>query len=260
MSDESAPPDEPAAVFNVPLPPPRPEFLPSGGDESALEKSYFHPERWDDEFTAWRGIDKHDPVAYERGKLTGDARAVLLVSDFHLGDGTAGGDDFLDSHIVPDEKLGLHVGLCPAGESRAMVFASVLSFALERAQRVLTAGERLDVVLNGDTINMLELKGRGSSLVSAKHKLLFRTLAAAQEHANIHWLRGNHDYVVPSGPWLAGEFYVNPRLQVLAEHGDFWDGECWPPGPDNKGSRLVLEAGRCSKCSPRSSRIAISST
>ncbi len=245
MPDDFVPPSDAVLPSSAPLPPPRPEFLlpATGDDESTFEKSYFHPERWDDQFSAFAGSDKHDPVAYDRGKLTGNARAVLVLSDFHLGDGSAGGDDFLDSHILPDEKLGLHTGFSPAGESRSIVFASVLTFALDRVQQVLGPGERLDVVLNGDVINMLELKGRGSVLVSPKHKLLFRTLAAAQASANIHWLRGNHDYVVPSGPWQTGEFYVNPTLQVLAEHGDFWDGECWPPGPENKGSRLVIEAG-----------------
>ncbi len=226
------------------LPKPRPEFLETSSDNaSPLEQSYFNPERWDEQFTAWKGSDKHDPVAYDRGKLTGNACAVLVVSDFHLGDGTAAGDDFLDSHILPDDTLGLHTGFSPAGESRAMIFASVLSFALDRAAQATGSAQRLDVVLNGDVINLLELKGRGSTLVSHKHKLLFRTLAATQAMANVFWLRGNHDYVVPSGPWQAGEFYVNPQLRLLAEHGDYWDRECWPPGPDNKGSRLVLEAG-----------------
>ena len=229
---------------NILLPPPRPEFVDAiPGEDSGIEHSFFHPERWDEQFTAWQGSDKHDPVAYDRGKLTGNARAVLLLSDFHLGDGSAGGDDFLDSHILPDESLGVHTGFAPAGESRSLLFASVLSFAIDRVREILGAAERLDLVLNGDVINMLELKGRGSMLVSPKHKLLFRVLAATQAMTNVYWLRGNHDYVVPSGPWQTGEFYVNPQLRVLAEHGDFWDRECWPPGPENNGSRLVLEAG-----------------
>lgn len=29
----------------------------------------------------------------------------------------------------------------------------------------------------------------------------------------------------------------------MAEHGDFWDKENWPPGPTNKGSRLAIELG-----------------
>ena len=154
----------------------------------------------------------------------------------------AGGDDFLDSHVLPDEQLGVHTGFAPGGESCAGVFSSVLSFALDRIARACGAAARLDVVLNGDIINVLELKGRGSALVSPKHKLLFRALAAVRAMADVFWLRGNHDYVVPTGPWQNGEFYVNPHLQLLAEHGDFWDKQNWPPGPDNKGSRLVIEA------------------
>ena len=61
--------------------------------------------------------------------------------------------------------------------------------------------------------------------------------------AGVYWLRGNHDYAVPTGPWQAGEYYVNPALHTLAEHGDFWDKENWPPGTTNKGSRVVIEGG-----------------
>jgi UDP-2,3-diacylglucosamine pyrophosphatase LpxH len=244
MPDQNLKLDQVALLGGIPMPEPRSEFLaPPGGDDPETEKHYFDPQKWDGQFDAWAGPDKHDPVAYDRGKLTGTARAVLFVSDFHLGDGSAGGDDFLDSHILHDESLNLHTGFSPAGDSRAKVFASVLTFSLERARQVTGGGGRLDVVLNGDVINFLELKGRGSTLVSPKHKQLFRTLAVARAFADVHWLRGNHDYVVPTGTWNTGEFYVNPELKILAEHGDFWDGECWPPGPENKGSRLVIEAG-----------------
>jgi hypothetical protein len=61
------------------------------------------------------------------------------------------------------------------------------------------------------------------------------------EQATVYWLRGNHDYVVPSGPWRAGEYYVNPALRTMAEHGDIWDKENWPPGPNNEGSSLAIE-------------------
>jgi hypothetical protein len=101
----------------------------------------------------------------------------------------------------------------------------------------------LDVVLNGDVLNFLDLKGRGGTFVSERHAPFFRGLAALESPAAVYWLRGNHDYVVPTGPWHDGEFYINPGLQTLAEHGDFWDKENWPPGPANKGSRLIIEAG-----------------
>jgi UDP-2,3-diacylglucosamine pyrophosphatase LpxH len=98
-------------------------------------------------------------------------------------------------------------------------------------------------VLVGDVINFLDLKGRGGTYVSRRHAPLFHGLAAAGRRAAVTWLRGNHDYVVPSGPWGRGEFYVNAGLRVLAEHGDFWDKENWPPGPGSKGARVVIEGG-----------------
>jgi hypothetical protein len=153
------------------------------------------------------------------------------------------GDDFLESHLHLDEELGLYTGFSPSGGSRARLFASVLTFALDRVARVFGEEVPLDVVLNGDVINFLELKGRGGTTVSMKHRPLFHTLAAARRWGEVYWLRGNHDYRVPSGPWQRGEFYANETLRVLAEHGDFWDKQNWPPGPDNKGSRLIIEAG-----------------
>ena len=227
-----------------PLPEPQNEFLlPPAGDDAIFEKSYFDADKWDAQFSSTRIVEDSDPVERERGKVTGSGSAALFVSDFHLGDGSAAGDDFLDSHIMPDKRLGIHTGHSPAGESRAKLFASVLSFSLERIRQATGDKAHLDLVLNGDIVNMLELKGRGSTLVSVKHKLLFHTLAVAHATLDVYWLRGNHDYIVPVGPWQLGEFYVNEKLQILAEHGDFWDSECWPPGPENNGSRLVIEIG-----------------
>ncbi len=234
---------EPSAA-SFALPEPAPELLaPPAGDDRAFEASYFDPERWDAEFTRWRGPDDRDPVRHNLGKQTGHGGAVLFVSDFHMGDGTAGGDDFLESHILPDKDLGLYTGFFPPGESRARLFVSVLTFALRRVVEQAGADTRLDVVLLGDVINFIELKGRGGTFVSRKHRPFFRALAALRPGADVYYLRGNHDYIVPSGPWQPGEFYVNERLRVLAEHGDFWDKENWPPGPENKGSRLIIEAG-----------------
>jgi hypothetical protein len=209
-----------------------------------LERTYFDPEGWDAEMVNRQVEDGHDPAEPGASRREGQGTAALFVSDFHAADGSAGGDDFLDSHLAPDEALGgLYAGFAPPGESRAGLFASVLAFALERTSGCAGAGARLDVVLNGDVLNGLELKGRGGTYVSGKHRLLFRSLAAVHGRADVYWLRGNHDYVVPSGVWAVGESYVNDRLQVLAEHGDFWDKENWPPGPANKGSRLALEVG-----------------
>jgi UDP-2,3-diacylglucosamine pyrophosphatase LpxH len=220
------------------LPESDPDLLPPGDDAPELERAYFAPERWDAEVANHLAPDDTDPVAAGRGRLEGRARAVLFLSDLHLSDGSAGGDDFLESHLRPEEAFGgLQAGFFPPGRSRADVLVSVLTFALRHA------GPELDVVLNGDVIDFLALKGRGGGYVSRRHLPLFRALARLSERGTaVYWLRGNHDYVVPTGPWHAGEFYVNPGLQVLAEHGDRWDETNWPPGPASKGARLVLEA------------------
>jgi|GEM_PF-4721365 len=228
----------------VDLPEPLADFIgPPGGDDPGLEQTFFNPEGWDAEILRTPREDDRDPVEHDLGRCEGNGTAALFVSDFHMADGSAGGDDFLHSHLLADDRTGLHGGSSPAGESRAKLFSQVLTFALARVARQLGPKAQLDVVLNGDVINFLELKGRGSTPLSRKHLPFFRTLFAARTLADVYWLRGNHDYVVPSGPWKAGEFYVNRGITTLAEHGDFWDPQNWPPGPGNKGSRLVIEAG-----------------
>jgi hypothetical protein len=225
------------------LPEPSPDMLPPGRDDPEHEAAYFAPERWDAETSAARAADARDPVEHDVGRLDSSAPAAVFFSDFHMADGCAGGDDFLDSHLRRDEELGLQVGSHPPGQSRARLFASALTFALGRLRRRAGVRARPDVVLVEDVVNSLELKGRGGTLVSHRHRDFYRALDAAGKRAEVHWLRGNHDYVVPTGPWRRGEFYANPRLEVLAEHGDVFDQENWPPGPANKGSRMLLEAG-----------------
>ncbi len=234
-------PEHPTDPF--PLPRPLTEFdLPPDGGSPAEVDRYFAPERWDAEVANHHPSDGRDPVEHGVGKVESAAEAVLVVSDFHMADGSAGGDDFLDSHLHRDEDVGVETGFFPPGESRAGLFAAVVTFALGRVRHA-GGHPRLDVVLNGDVVNFLELKGRGGTVVSRKHLPFYRTLDALRTRGNVVWLRGNHDYVVPEGPWRRGEFYANPALQLLCEHGDFFDGENWPPGPGNKGSRLAIEAG-----------------
>lgn len=226
-----------------PLPRPRTEFdLPADGGSPAAVDRYFAPERWNAEVANHHPGDGRDPVAHGLGKVESTAEAVLVISDFHMADGSAGGDDFLDSHLHRDDEVGVETGFFPPGESRAGLFAAVVTFALDRVRRA-GGHPRLDVVLNGDVINFLELKGRGGTVVSRKHLPFYRTLDALGGFGTVVWLRGNHDYVVPHGPWRRGEFYANSALQLLAEHGDVFDEENWPPGPGNKGSRLAIEAG-----------------
>jgi len=112
------------------------------------------------------------------------------------------GPDARVKTVRPDEHVGgLYTGFFPPGESRARLFLSVLTFALRRVGRRAGANAALDVVLNGDVINFLDLKGRGGTYVSPRHAPFFRGLAALRDRASVFWLRGNHDYVFPSGPW-----------------------------------------------------------
>jgi UDP-2,3-diacylglucosamine pyrophosphatase LpxH len=243
MGNLSTKPDATSTPSGIPLPEPKPELLPGpGGDRRDVEILYFDPARWNSEVANHLMSGAEDPVASERGVMDGQGSAALFISDFHIADGSVGGDDFLESHLRADDECGgLLIGSFPSGESRARLFLSVLTFAFQRLAQTAGANARLDIVLNGDVINFLELIGRGGTFVAPCHALFFRALAVVGEQATVYWLRGNHDYVVPSGPWRAGEFYVNPALRTMAEHGDFWDKDNWPPGPGNKGSSLAIE-------------------
>jgi UDP-2,3-diacylglucosamine pyrophosphatase LpxH len=225
----------------VPLSSSLAELLPADGEPAGHTRRYFDPLRWDAELVHRFVLRDGDPVA-SAGLVEGRARAVIFFSDFHIADGSAGGDDFLERHLHREDRFGgLYCGFFPPGESRARLFLSVLTFALKRL--AACGHEKPDIVLNGDVINFLELKGRGGTYVAPSHAPFFRGLAVMQERGSVFWLRGNHDYVVPSGPWHSGDCYVNRTLQTLAEHGDFWDKENWPPGPTNKGARLIVEGG-----------------
>jgi hypothetical protein len=226
----------------VAMPEPDPLLAPPGREAPEAESLYFDPERWDAEVSHAGAPPGDDPVIADRGRRESDARAVVFLSDFHLSDGTAGGDDFLESHLRPEADFrGLFTGFFPPGESRARLVLSALALAFRRVAARTGRTELPDVVLDGDVIDGLALKGRGGAYVSRRHLPLFRAAAGLRGRTGVYWLRGNHDYVVPAGPWEAGEFYANPRLRVLAEHGDRWDETNWPPGPTCQGSRLVLE-------------------
>jgi UDP-2,3-diacylglucosamine pyrophosphatase LpxH len=226
------------------LPAPDPSLVPPTPDEPLAESLYFDPERWDAEVATRPRPDGDDPVTVGRGRIEGRATAAVFLSDLHLSDGTAGGDDFLEAHLHAEPEFGgLFAGAFPAGESRALLVVSALTFAFQRLAACTGRTELPDVVLAGDVIDFLGTKGRGDSYVSRRHLPLFRALAALRGRAGVYWLRGNHDYVIPAGPWDSGEFYVNSGLRILAEHGDVWDETNWPPGPLSKGARLVLELG-----------------
>lgn len=248
----------------LPLPGPLPKFLePPEGDPWVVVRSYFDPQQWNGEAINGLPIPDEDPVEAVHSRREGQGNVALFLSDMHMSDGTAGGDDFLSRHLQHDDRMDLYTGTFPPGSSRAGLFASVVTFALERARQVKGETARLDLVLTGDVIDYLAVKGRGGTLISDAHRPFFRVLAMCQDPGprptdsaprrdrggtagvgvTVYWLRGNHDYVVPAGPWKPGTSYLNSQLRVLAEHGDFWDKSNWPPGPYNPGSRQMLEAG-----------------
>ena len=173
--------------------------------------------------------------------LESHTKAALFVSDFHMSDGGPG-DDFCRPHLQRIPGTPLQGGVLPPGPSMAPLFARVLTFAQQRLAAVLGRGApRADIVLNGDLIDQLELIGRATTL-SPKHNAFFGTAAAARAAGHqVFYLRGNHDFVVPPGPWTPGAFYANSALTTFAEHGDRWDPSNWPPGLGNTGSQLVVD-------------------
>ncbi len=85
-----------------PLPDADPTLLaPPGGDSREVELSYFDPVKWDAEQVERLEGATDDPIASRRGRVEGQGTAALFLSDFHLADGTAAGDDFLETHLRP---------------------------------------------------------------------------------------------------------------------------------------------------------------
>lgn len=188
----------------------------------------------------WPASDLQDGDPLNWGTtLQGEGDAVVVVSDLHVSDGSVG-DDFMTKRLVrapaPDDHL--LVGNPVSGPSRAHLLGRALTYVLDRlADRGL---ERVDVVLNGDAFDVTELLGRGSR-VAPRHDVLFDLMAGLDQAGHdVHYVRGNHDFRVPPGPWEVGEAYAHAGLEVLAEHGDRYDKYNWPPGWDNRGSRWVV--------------------
>lgn len=195
------------------------------------------PESWPapspDEVERWTYPDENP---HHGPPLESDRPARLFVSDLHITDGTPG-DDFVWGHLAPDAS-GNYVGAGPTPPvSRANVFATIHAFA---HWRIATAGiTSLDVVLNGDIVDVLELIGRRTR-ISPIHRGFWATCAAARASGDrVFYLAGDHDFVIPPGPWVPGFTYANPALRVVAEHGHRFDPTNWPPGLMSVGSRLV---------------------
>lgn len=204
-----------------PLPPP-PEFPP-------LEPGVPTPsDGWLDD-----PHDLSDPPVY--GEELSDARAALFVSDLHLSDGGVG-DDFLEGHLV--QRGNLFVGNRAATRSRGILLSQVVQYAITRAASV--GIPRIDFVLNGDTFDLLELLARGTPW-SKKHLVLFQLCdwLRSQGHG-VYYVVGNHDWIIPPGPWVPSACYANTTMKVFAEHGDRYDKFNWPRGISSIGAKLVL--------------------
>ena len=164
-------------------PPPRPtRFLMPPGPRRPREAEglYFDPGALDAEVAHAPAPPADDPVATGRGRIDGAGHAAVFLSDFHISDGTAGGDDFLESHLRPEgEYGGRSTGYFLPGESRTRARAGGPVPGLPADRRPDRPGGLPDVgqIRNGDVVDSLALKGRGGAYVSRRHLPLFRALA-----------------------------------------------------------------------------------
>jgi UDP-2,3-diacylglucosamine pyrophosphatase LpxH len=182
--------------------------------------------------------DDDPPIIY--GHQTSDTPAAIFFSDFHMSDGSVG-DDFLDKHLKA-KAFGagapIYVGNPRSGPSRVAIFEKVLAFAAQLLQKEGIG--TFDLVLNGDIVDLLEMTGRGTKL-SPQHRPFWKICAALQKKGvKVFYNRGNHDFIIPRGPWIPGASYANAILTTFAEHGDAYDPSNWPPGFLSQGSQLVI--------------------
>jgi hypothetical protein len=186
--------------------------------------------------------DLNGPTIYGHD-LHSDQPAALFVSDLHMSDGDPAGDDFLEWHLMQSPTIpDFIVGNPAAGGTRAFLLARIVQFAIAFVQKQPGYGpqSKLDFVMNGDIIDELELKGRGTPL-SPKHTY-FRKLCRwlINKGHKPYYIRGNHDPFVRGGPWTIGNLYSNGAITTIAEHGDAYDPLNSPPGYTSIGSRLVI--------------------
>ena len=190
----------------------------------------------------WRGWQQTPERPYPPyGEvIDGTEAAAVFFSDFHLSDGSIG-DDYLYEHLRPIQRLRpptqLQVGT-RGGKSRARYFAAVVAFTLQRLQQLNI--NLVDWVLDGDTVDVLEIMARGTQL-SAKHNQLFGVARALLNRRHkVYYLRGNHDFIAPPGPWTkVGDTYSNQAITTVAHHGDQYDPSNWPRGLASTGSQIV---------------------
>jgi UDP-2,3-diacylglucosamine pyrophosphatase LpxH len=219
---------EPENFYPIPNPV---EYI-NGSPGEYWELAQQPPSEWPDSLK-----DLIEPV-FGGGLQTSDSKAALFVSDLHMSDGT-GGDDFLENHLTQEGKW--VVGNKFTGTSKANLLARVITFVQGRLKKVFPNDTpKFDLVLNGDIVDQLEMMARNTTLHDT-HKGFFSICNGLRNNGHkVFYVRGNHDYVVPPGPWQKGTAYENTYLTTFAEHGDMFDKRNWPPGPDSWGSKFVL--------------------
>lgn len=149
--------------------------------------------------------------SHPRGALSENGFA-LFVSDLHVSDGGMG-DDFM---------LGHKNGSTTPTTSKTMLFAQMLVSALIRARKVGVQG--VDLVLNGDTIDILELQSRATPFAHANFIGLLQSFGSITGN-QVFYILGNHDPIplnLPA-PIKITTSYWNPKLNTYATHGHQFD-------------------------------------
>ncbi|MFC1726572.1 hypothetical protein ACFL4T_13195 [candidate division KSB1 bacterium] len=136
---------------------------------------------------------------------------VVFASDLHMSDWSRG-DDFMMGHNEGP--------VAPVNDKTAL-FACALMFAMRQAQQSGAPG--VELVLNGDTIDLWEMIGRGTGFAHPGFLGLLNAFRQIPGN-NIVAITGNHDWILPALPiWNVAAAYWNPVLETYATHGHQWD-------------------------------------
>lgn len=187
-----------------------------------------HPEAWPRIELKLQAEDK-SPNTYAE-VIKSKNPFALFVSDLHMSD-IGRGDDFMLGH-----KNGPVMPVTP----KTFLFAIALTFAMIRARQVNAGG--VDLILNGDTVDIWELLGRVKKFA---HQLFYRLLVAFANIAGnrVIYIPGNHDalFIPPPPPIVVSGSYWNTRLSTYATHGHQYDSWNKTPLAPNCPGRLITD-------------------
>lgn len=149
--------------WSEPLPPLPAEYLVDFASPLLATSPRTHPERWQRDGTD--PCDADEPSLY--GEVLSDAEACMFVSDLHMSDDGSAGDDFLHDHLVLARIGGQVLAVAGSGgASKGAPLGRALALCRNRVQTVVGPDARLDLVLNGDIIDLLEMQGRGFDVLA----------------------------------------------------------------------------------------------